>query len=144
MLRAIRQRVHAPAGRLVLLVLALLLWPGSAFAAMDCCPPDASGLIETSAHPSHDVAAGVSTHQHGEAADPPCHGDSGMVPAVADSAACSDCDSGCVARCATPNLFTLPSSWPVVIESAFTVVRWSERVAPSPETSQLLRPPITA
>jgi|GEM_PF-4392388 len=140
MLLAIRHRVTSRAGRLLLLLLALSLWPMASFGAMTCCPDADAGIaaevLPGSAHAMHGGAHGASA----TATAPPAMTDCHEVEAAGHSH--TGCDAECVARCATPSLFTSLGLWPALGHAQHHRASWHAAVPPLLPGARLLRPPI--
>lgn len=149
MLLTIRHRVTGRAGRLLLLLLALSLWPMASFGAMPCCPEDGTQAATHAVPPSaHALHAGHAMHGAGHdavdtalaaSAMPDCH----EAETVAGHAHTS-CDAECAARCATPSMVITLSVWPAQIHAQLHGATWHAAVPPVLQTARLLRPPIHA
>lgn len=134
---------------MLILLLALALWPMASFGALDCCPE--AGVVEEAANVAPHAQAHhgqhVAHHQASadEAGSPApvmadCH-ESGTSPVPTSHATC---DAECAARCATPSLLMSLAIWPAQVHAHPPSDRWHASVPPRPQGARLLRPPIHA
>ncbi|WP_187265960.1 hypothetical protein [Alkalisalibacterium limincola] len=145
MLPMIRHRSTGRAGRLLLLLLALSLWPMASFGAMPCCPkgaPEATtDAVAASTHAGHAMHGGAH-----DAVDTALAASAGSDCHEADAAghAHTGCDAECVARCATPSMFITLGVWPAPVHAQLHGATWHAAVPPVLQATRLLRPPIHA
>lgn len=124
MLRALRQRFNVRTGRLMILLLALSLWPMASFGAIDCCPED-EAVVEMAESSN-------------------CHESAVAGPAGEKSVPHATCDADCAARCATPSLLLALAVLPAALHGDAQRAPWHAAVPPRPRGARLLRPPIHA
>lgn len=126
----------------MILLLALSLWPMASFGASACCP-DAASSVEQAApvhahHGMHGTASADVAGGNEAPTMPDCHDADAASPSHAD------CSSECAARCATPSLLMAPAMWPASMASPQHPAPWHASLAPRPQGTRLLRPPIHA